>query len=136
MTIRNKTVDENFWDDQRREYEQLSAAEVPGFAARTVIDDTIGKLYALRARLVIDVPAEVPGLLDDMEALAERLIELAYDPDAEPIEKASKVPNRDHLRRWGGPCLNPSGSKALGWCSCGGLYLSNEAASRERQQDG
>jgi hypothetical protein len=112
--------------DARREYEQLSGAEVPGFHARTVIDDTIGKLYALRLHLSTEAPTEeVQGLLDDLEAAAEKLIDAAYDEDAKAIYgNDPQHPTPRHLRRWGGPCLGASGSDALYWCSCGAPTIS------------
>lgn len=125
------TYDTPEWDEVQREYEQLSGAEVPGFHARTVIDDTIGKLYAARCRLVTEIPAAVPVLLDDLEALAEKLVDELYDPNAEPVEHAvattAELP--EPVRRYGGGCLSASGSETLGWCSCGGLFLADSLST-------
>lgn len=107
-------------DDVRLIHQQFSAAEVPGFHARTVIDDTIGKLYALRTRLVTDLPTELPALLDDIEERVEALVELAYDSDAAPVEDGVYRPNLpEPIKRYCGGRLSETGSSVLGWCSCG-----------------
>lgn len=121
------------WNDRRREYEQLSAAEVPGFHARTIIDDTIGKLYALRARLKTDLPAELPALLDDVEARVEALIDLAYDQDVDPVTEDTTLESPEHLRGWSRH-LSPTASQCLSYCSCGGLFLDDSVASRDSQE--
>lgn len=95
---------------KRYELEQRSAAEVPGFHARTVIDDTIGKLYTIRQRMVVPLPPSAPALLDDVEEQVEELLELLYD--AEEVVDLANVP----------PELLASRSVALSPCSCGGVY--------------
>lgn len=107
----------NDWENLHREADQRSAAEVPGFAARTVLDDTIGKLFAVRQQLRTPLPDDLDGLLDDLEALAEQIVDLALDEDAPEINNGEAFPapelmnHTDHLK--------PSAAGTIYWCSCG-----------------
>lgn len=96
--------------------DQVSGLEVPGFHARTVIDDAIGKLYAIRSRILVPVPDELPAMLDQIEALVELAFEVAYDPDGAEVESFSSVTDPDLGR------LRVSGSDCVTHCSCGGLF--------------
>lgn len=91
---------------------QLSALEVPGFHARTVVDDIVGKLYALRNHLKVNLPEDLPGLLDDLEERVEALMELAFDPETPAtLDILPATCSRQGL--------STSGSSTLSWCSCG-----------------
>lgn len=112
-----------YWEREHgpamREFYQVSGAEVPGFHARTVIDDTIGKLFAVRSQLVVEIPDGLAAVLDDIEEHVERLIELAYDADGEPVAGEVPCPPGVTVNNYGGGDLAASGSRALYWCSCG-----------------
>lgn len=108
----------------RLEHDQLSGAEVPGFHARTVIDDTIGKLFALRQQLRVPLPEELAGLLDDIEELVERAVDVAYDEDAPEIDNGDELPvTPAYLWRDQRCRLSPSASNVVTFCSCGSPCL-------------
>lgn len=112
------------WDacraEVKREHEQLSAAEVPGFHARTVIDDTIGKLYTLRNSITVPVPDGLDGLIDDVEAVVEKAMEVGFDHEA---TETQSVPSPESVRSYS-RFLSETGSQCLGECSCGGVFIS------------
>jgi len=108
----------NDWQELRRLHDQRSAAEVPGFHARTVIDDTIGKLWALRQRLQTTIPDGLAALLDDIEASVERAVDLGLDPDADEIEDGRAAFPAPELMNYTDH-LSPSASEVIGFCSCG-----------------
>jgi hypothetical protein len=103
-------------------HHQNSAAEVPGFHARTRIDDMIGKLINVRQQIRIPVPDGLDALLDDIDELVERAVDLALDPDAPELgEVGPPVPDGYELnegRRWSNNYA-VSASSALSYCSCG-----------------
>lgn len=103
----------------RREHHQLSAAEVPGFHARTTIDDMIGKLFALRQQIRAPVPTGLEALLDDAEAIIEQAVDLALDPDAPEINDAEhlRIPDGS-MQRWSNHYA-ASASGCVTFCSCG-----------------
>jgi hypothetical protein len=79
--------------------------ETAGFAARTVIDDTIGKLMFIRHRILMDAPLSLQGHLHDAEAAVEAAIDDTMElPEQPPDWRARR----------------PSASECLGEaCSCG-----------------
>lgn len=107
----------NDWENLKREHDQRSGAEVPGFHVRTVIDDTIGKLFALRQQLKDPLPDGFAALLDDVEEMVESAIEIGLDFDAPEINdgEAFRAPelmnHSDHLAA--------SASTTVAFCSCG-----------------
>lgn len=110
---------QSFRDEIKREHEQASAAEVPGFHVRTVIDDTMGKLFALRNSITVPVPDGLAALIDDVEAAVERAMEVGYDPEATTQRVPSPMAARSYSE-----FLSVTGSECLGECSCGGLFIS------------
>lgn len=106
---------------ERRLIEQ-SRAEVPGFDARTRVDDAIGKLIALRRRLA--VTPELLAVLDDLDEITDRAVALGHDPDAPDFDLIAVAV--DHRRPGGAhwECLRNSGADVFGGrCSCGGIVL-------------
>lgn len=106
-------------DARRREHHQLSAAEVPGFHARTTIDDTIGKLFALRQQIRVPVPEGLSALLDDAEALIEQAVDLALDPDAPEINDGEHLRIPDGSPSYWSDHYAVSASGCVAFCSCG-----------------
>lgn len=95
------------WDNATSAEQDQAERETAGFAARTTIDDTIGKLMFIRERLFMDVPPELPGHLDDAETAVEEALHL--------VEGLPEAPSS---RQAGG--LRASASSCLGeGCSCG-----------------
>lgn len=76
--------------------------ETAGFAVRTTIDDTIGKLMFIRERLLMEIPDGLHGVLHDVEATVERAVGLVDGLPDEP----------DWLPNSGSRCLHEG-------CSCG-----------------
>jgi hypothetical protein len=56
--------------------------ELGGFDARTLIDDILGKLHWMRDHVFMEVPAELMGLLHDVEEATEKAVDVCCDlPD-------------------------------------------------------
>lgn len=114
------------YTETQRLYMQMSAAEVPGFNIRTQCDDAIGKLWALRNRLADPVPEGMAALLDDIEEMIERAIEIGFEPDApnigtDGVEWDGPLP--EAVRRYAGGRLAESRSGVFWNCSCGGQLI-------------
>ncbi len=113
----------------QRELDQ-GKAELPGFDARTRIDDAIGKLIALRRRLALPIPNGLLAALDDVDEATDRAVALGFDEDA-PLgalfgAECVKVPVGSQGRRRE-ECLPDSAVDLFrGQCSCGGLWLTVE----------
>jgi hypothetical protein len=107
----------NDWENLKREADQRSAVEVPGFHARTVIDDTIGKLWRLRQQLRIEIPDGLAAVLDDIEELVERAVDIGLDPDAPEMNDGEAFPAPDLMNHTSH--LRPSASNVIYFCSCG-----------------
>lgn len=83
--------------------------ETAGFAARTTIDDTIGKLMFIRERLFMDIPLGLHGHILDAEAAVEEALALA-----ETLPEAPQ--SRDTV--WALGRVSASACLSEG-CSCG-----------------
>src|SRR3982751_6639007 len=90
----------------------MSDQEVPGFHARTTIDDAIAKLTFIRQQLSVVVPEDVDGLLDDIDEKIEAVISLVEDL---PLPIITNSYGR--VMSW--PVFHKSGSEYLERCSCG-----------------
>lgn len=109
-------------EEARFEREQADGTEVAALGARTAIDDTIGKLWAIRQQLRVPLPDDLPALLDDVEALVEKAIDLAFDEEAEALSTVIAYP-APHPYPEGSDAQLGTGSESLGFCSCGGVFL-------------
>lgn len=104
-----------------REDNQRTGAETAGFHVRTVIDDTVAVLYAIRGRIDVEVPEGVAAALDDASALAERVLDLTEDLPEVPLTHGYRQPSR---------------SACVSDCSCGGLHVHDVPESPSRGDRG